>query len=434
MYRCHWLVVALVVGCSHPLAVAGEQPTSTRASGRLQPYLDEVPPVPHPPKLAYSVYSVSDHNHLDDLAQGMRGTACDMFFVCPMYRIDKWDGHAFTPCGGGLLGSARALDAVRRLKEAGYKVAIQPIWTLDRRTSRDMIPNVNAFWPMWAHTDGRTVEAWRQVLWHWVEVGADFKADYLVFLHEATNLLPYPGWEDFIKRAKGRAPGMKFIFSHHSFQNLRLHYGDLLDLAVGTISVLHAKGDTDTAAARLIEMALKRSIMPGFQLPSDPNRVRQIGNDFYRRYWVGFQTADDRAAGRYPYLELIRNHVDAVKSSDYWPHAMMPDSVADMVKAYRSIPYEPGPDFKRTPVTVDLYAAQGSTRRLFGKDKLWFRETGVDPHCRKWLKKKYPAFLQATVEAWTGHTDYVVWWPGGYERRLVEAFRVVSERTKRKPK
>jgi len=78
---------------------------------------------------------------------------------------------------------------------------------------------------------------------------------------------------------------------------------------------------------------------------------------------------------------------------------------------------------------VDFSAAQRNTRKLFGKDKPWFTETGFDPPVKKKDRSTICLrFIQASREAWTGLTDCIVWWSGGYDRDFIAVMKTLSEK------
>jgi len=350
-----------------------------------------------------------------------------------MYKLESWPGTKISPSPRAWAVQPEEVEPLaRKAREAGFTVAIQPIWTIDPSVEPEMLPTHNPWWTMFAHTSQETWKAWTEILEEMSAIAERTGAQYLVCLHESDCLLPYPGWEDFIENVlRKRAGSVKLIYSQHSMQHLRLFYEPLVELGILAVSLAHTDGDMDLAAARVFEMIGQRSVLPNLRLPNDVARQRQLGRDL-RAGWVKHQSAEDVEAGRYPYLELVRERFDAYKSSDYWPPARAGKTKEEIISLYRRVPFNPLPGLPgmKDVYYIDFAAAQRGTRELFGGEKIWFTETGlVEPALAEKDKPvMYPLFIKATREAWTGISDCIVWWGTGYDRDFIAVMENLSER------
>lgn len=386
-------------------------------------------PVPVPPEFAYCLWHRRDVEHAEEILTSLKGTACKTIFVCPMYNLAKWNASEIEPASRSGLQPDETEFVARLAKRHGFVVALQPNLTINASVERDMLPSYNSWWQMFAHTSEATWETWTRELERQAVIAQRVGARYLVCLHEADVLLIYPGWEGFIRtRLRTIAPDVKLVYSQHSMQHLRLYYRKHVNLGIFALQVTDACGDRGLAAARVFEMVGRSTLSPSFQMPTDEERRRQLGQDLLKS-WVLYRPPW-RLPWQHPYLDLVREDFDALKSSDYWPLVYQGRDHDEMVKLYHQYRFEAKQRILwwRPRYTVRFSQAQKHTRRLFGTHKAWFRETGLEalPKGVEYADMCEP-FVRATQDAWTGFTDCIVWWGNGYDTAFIAAMRAMRE-------
>ncbi|MEW6360247.1 MAG: hypothetical protein AB1696_28195 [Planctomycetota bacterium] len=392
-----------------------------------------------PPRFGYCMWHRRDVEHAEEILAALKGTPCDTIFVCPMIQLDSWRGTKFSPSPRAWGAQPEDIEPlIRRARELGFTVAIQPNWTIDASVEKEMLPTHNPWWPMFAHTTEETWRAWTKVLEHYAVIAERAGAEYLLLLHETDCLLPYPGWADFIPNTlRKRAPSVKLVYSQHGMQHLRLFYEPILELGLAGFALAKTNGDRPLAAAKIFEMVGQRSCLPDLRLPADPARQRQLGYDLYMN-WVKRQSPEDRQAGRYPCLDLVRTHFDAYKSSDYWPLVYRGKTHETMAQLYRSVTFNPLPDVPQLDDVyyVDFVAAMQNTRKIFGAEKPWFTETGLEPPLPKDESRAAlcARFVRATREALTGATDCIVWWGNGNDRDFIAVMQDLAQERRKAEK
>ena len=381
-----------------------------------------------PPDFAYCLWTRNDVEHVDTILEELKNTPCKTIFVCPCFKLERWDGAAIRPAAFNAVRPEETESLARKAKAAGYVVVLQPNLTINSKYQPEMLPNYNGWWQNFAHTSEATWEAWTKVLEEQAGIAERTGAEYLVCLHEADVLLIYPGWKDFIRsRLRKIAPSVKLVYSQHAMQHLRLRYEKLVRIGLWAFRIGRTCDDVDLAAMEVFEFVGKSALSPKFQGPKDKKRRRQLGHDLLNG-WVKYRPPGT-PSGRYPYLELVQQEFDAYKSSDYWPMAYEGRNQVEMVALYHEYPFISSIRILwwRPKYTVRFSDAQKATRELFGVNKPWFRETGLEalPAGVKYGAMVEP-FVRATREAWTGFTDCIVWWGNGNDQDFIRAMKKMS--------
>lgn len=385
--------------------------------------------VPEPPGFAYCLWHRRDVQNAENIFCGLQGTPCDAVFVCPMYNLSRWNGSEIRPAPRRHgLQPEEIEPLVRRARELGFAVVLQPNLTIDPSVEPEMLPNYNPWWQQFAHPSEATWRGWTEILEEHAAIAERSGAEYLVCLHEADVLLIFPGWRDFIQgRLRKIAPSVKLIYSQHAMQHLRLSYSRRLNAALWAVRLTRTRGDRALAAADIFEMVGAATLSPSFKLPADVPRRRQLGTDLLKA-WVMYRPPKC-APWCHPYLDLVREEFDAYKSSDYWPLVYDGKDRAGMAAIYHEYRFVSDQRVLgwRPKHTVRFSEAQRRTRRLFGPRKPWFRETGLEalPKGADYAELCLP-FVQATQDAWTGFTDCIVWWGNGYDRAFIAAMQTLS--------